>query len=119
MLGKHIIIPIHVAGTLAGNVSVPIPILADCHVRSVSAVASNANDATFTLGIVGDTDSILTANPVGDSNALATYGPANFAATNPTGRLKAGNVLTIACDYDGNAGTAAQNLTITVTLTEG
>lgn len=119
MIGNHVLLPVVVPGTLAANVAFYWTAPFDCRVRHVSAVAGNAQDATFTLGTAADPDAILTAQDVGDSNSPAEYGPADFAATNETGRITKGDTLALLVDYDGDGGTAAQNLSVVLTLTEG
>lgn len=109
---------IHVPGTLAANVNVRFTVPHSGRVTHVSAVASNNSDATMTLGISSDTDSILASTTIGDSNTPATFTRANWAAANPTGALAAGNIVVLTVDYDGGSGTAAADLTVVITTVE-
>jgi hypothetical protein len=110
---------IHVPGALAANLNIRWTVPFDCALEHISAVASNDSDATLSLGISSDSDSILTATTIGDSGAPATFDRDNWASTNPGGRLLAGETLVITVDYDGVGGTAAQNLTLSLTFSEG
>ncbi|MGH2538227.1 MAG: hypothetical protein ACRDHL_12590 [Candidatus Promineifilaceae bacterium] len=119
MQGHRNLLSIHIPGTLAANVNWRWQAPFDCRLAHVSAVGSNANDASLSLGVSSDPDSILTASAVGDSDVPAEYGRADWAGTNPSGRLNQGDILVATVDFDGAGGTAAQNLTVVLTLVEG
>lgn len=119
MLGNHFTLTIRYDGTLAANKTFSWTAPFQCHVESITEKASNNSDATGILGISSDTDSILTSHTIGDSEVPTTKTVSDFATTNPTGRINAGDVLTHVLDFDGSAGTAAQNVDIVIMLTEG
>lgn len=107
----------HITGTLAANVNARWKVPASCHVEHISAVASNASDATLTFGISTDTDSILAAANVGDSGVPAEFEDGDWAVTNEEAALVNGQTAVLLVDYDGAAGTAAADLTVVITAT--
>lgn len=119
MLGQHFGRLIHVPGTLAANLDIRFSVPVDCRLVRVSHCAGNDSDATFTLGVSGDTDSILTSTNLGDSGTPTVEDVDDWAATNPTGRLSQGDVLVITLDFDGVAGAAAQDVTMDLDFLEG
>jgi hypothetical protein len=119
MQGHKLILPFHVPGTLTANITVTFVIPYDCRVKHVGACSSNDSDATLMLGISTDTNSILAAAVIGDSSVPVEKTQANFATTNPTGKLSKGEILVLTVDFDGATGTAADDLTVVITLLEG
>lgn len=94
-------------GTMDANRNVRVVVPFNCRIHSVSAVTVNNSDATFILGTSTDTDNILTTKPFGDSNTPVLYTASDFAVTNQTGELDAGQIAVLTIDYDGASGTAA------------
>jgi hypothetical protein len=119
MLGQHFGRTIHVPGTLTANLDIRINMPVDCRLHRVSAVASNDSDATIKIGTSSDDDEILTSTTIGDSQTPVTKDVSDWASTNPTGELDKNEVLVITVDYDGSAGTAAQDLTLDLDFIEG
>jgi hypothetical protein len=119
MLGQHITRTIHVPGLLGANLDIRVRVARGCRLAAASAVASNDSAATLAIGVAADTDAILAPAAIGDSGAPALFGPAHWAATNPSGRLQAGDVLWVTLDYDGAGGTAAQDVTVDLAFLEG
>ncbi len=115
----------HIAGTLAANITIVFTSPMDCTLLHVSAVASNASSATFTVGDTTDVDEYLTASDVGDSDVPAEYDGNDFVDTAGVShnryypRISDGTIVKIAVDYDGASGTAANDLTIVLTFAEG
>jgi hypothetical protein len=124
MDGMRVLVPFHVPGTLAANVSFIFRAPCDLTLKSVQAVGTNANNALITVGTTADTDGYLTSSDVGDSSVPAEYRRSSF-----TGALVASSgqdvavaddtVVQVTVDYDGSAGTAVQNLTVLLEFTEG
>lgn len=113
-------LPIHVPGTLTANLSITLQMPFDSRILEVSAVGSNANDCTLAvLGGAAGATSILAAFAIGDSGVPVVKTRADFATTNTTGKLANNDYLQLTVDYDGAAGTAANDLSILVTLLEG
>jgi len=118
MQGSHIIYSFHTPGALSANANIRFTALRTMTLQHVSVVGSNASDATIDIGISTDTDSILDGSAFGDSNTPATYSRSNFASTNETGLVNAGEIVVITIDFDGASGTAVADSTIVLTFTE-
>jgi hypothetical protein len=124
MQGNKVVIAVPLPGTLAANVTMAVPLDFDCTLVAVSATASNDSDATLQVGTVADPDGILTATVIGDSDARVTYTAADFDGALAVGdsvspiALEKTDELHFTLDFDGAAGTAAQNVCITFTLVE-
>lgn len=103
---------IHVPGALSANLTLYWKAPFDLVLEHISAVTSNNSDATLKIGDSGDDDEILAAVAIGDSGTPAEFVAANWAVTNPTARITKGDVVVFTLDFDGAAGTAAQNPTI-------
>ena len=94
----------HVGGTLSANqtfyAELPYPWVID----KIKASASNDSDATLALsgGVT------VSATVIGDSGDPAEIDCSQTA-------IDADELVTLTLDYDGSAGTAAQNVTIIVT----
>jgi hypothetical protein len=118
MQGKHLIFPVHIPGTLAANVTfhwkTPMPL----QLVEIQAVASNDSDATLKVGTTSDDDAYLTAGVIGDSAVPVVKDKDDFVGTQPV-HIAAGTVILATLDFDGAGGTAAQNVTIVLTFTEG
>jgi len=113
----------HITGTLSANANIRFAVPFDCQLIHVSAVASNNSDATLTIGTSADTDGYITAFAIGDSNtpaekeALTDFNGALAGSQYP--HIADGTIVVLTLDYDGSSGTAAQNVTIVLTFTEG
>jgi hypothetical protein len=108
----------HIPGTLAANISPRFTAPCDCSLLHISAVASNDSDATLKIGTSADDDTYLAACTIGDSGTpvekvLASYIGGQYP------HIAKGTVVVLTLDYDGSAGTAAQNVTIVLTYSEG
>ena len=119
MQGNKIVKTFHFTGTLAADVNIRFTVESTMHLIHTSSVASNDSDATLAIGISTDTDSILTAATIGDSNTPVEKTPSDFSTVNATGLLNDGDIFVATLDYDGASGTAAQDVTLVFTFTEG
>lgn len=129
MTGLFTYITVHLAGTLAANQQGAFVVPHQgATLLSVSATGSNANNAKLRVGIGGasaDDDAFMTDKDIGDSSAFLTYGPKEFDGVKAdvlkisAPHLNKGDVVTWLLDFDGAAGTAAQNVDIQFTLLEG
>jgi hypothetical protein len=90
-----------------------------CRLAGVSAVAGNESAAMLAIGVAGDPEAILAPAAIGRGGVPALFGPADWAATNPAGRLRAGDVLVVTVDYDGAGGMPAQDVTVELVVLEG
>ena len=113
----------HIPGTLTANINIRFTAPFNCTLVHVSSVASNDSDATLAVGSSADTDGYITAGVIGDSNtpvekeALTDF--AGALASNQYPHITDGTIVVLTLDYDGATGTAAQNVTIVLTFTEG
>ena len=113
----------HIPGTLSADINIRFTVPFDCQLVHVSSVASNDSDATLAVGSSADTDGYITAGVIGDSNtpvekeALTDF--AGALAVNQYPHITDGTIVVLTLDYDGATGTAAQDVTIVLTFTEG
>ena len=115
----------HVPGTLTANLDIRWIVPSGCQLVHVSAVASNASSATFTIGDGSDVDEYLTASDVGDSQTPAEYDGDDFVDSDGNSHTRYypaiadGATVNVAVNYDGDGGTAAADLTLVLTFVEG
>jgi hypothetical protein len=113
----------HIAGTTAANANIRWTAPCDCTLIHVSAVGSNDGDATLIVGDSTDTNGYLTAFAIGDSNTpVEKEAVSDFSgdlAGSQYPRISDGDVLVLTLDYDGDGGTAADDVTIVLTFAEG
>ena len=113
----------HIPGTLAANIAIKWTAPFNCQLIHVSVVGSNANDAELTVGTSAHVDGYITAFAIGDSGtpvekeALTDFDGALAGSQYP--HIADGTIIALALDYDGDGGTAAQDVTIVLTFTEG
>lgn len=123
--GQRFTIAIHVPGALAANMDMRWTAPHDCTLLHVSAVASNDSDALLTIGDSADQDEYLVSAVIGDSGVpVETAGDtfvdtAGNTHTRYYPRIIAGTVVRVSLDFDGDGGTAAEDVTIVLTLAEG
>lgn len=119
MQGNRNVLCFHVPGTLSANLDIRWAAAFDGRIKHISAVASNDSDATLMVGVSTDTDEILAASTIGDSQVPKEFDADDWASTNTTAAFSKSEVLVLTIDYDGSTGTAANDLTIVITLLEG
>ena len=113
----------HIPGTLSADIAIKFTAPFDCQLVHVSAVASNDSDATLKVGSSADDDGYITAGVIGDSGtpvekeAITDF--AGALADSQFPHIVDGTIVTVDLDFDGATGTAAQNVTIVLTFTEG
>ncbi|OGT28086.1 MAG: hypothetical protein A2Z17_07165 [Gammaproteobacteria bacterium RBG_16_66_13] len=108
----------HVPGTLAANVVIKFTAPMDMQLVHAQAVASNASSATIIIGPSTDTDGYLVESSVGDSSVPAEFDKDDFVNTEFP-HIVDGTIVVVTVDYDGASGTAAADLTVVLTFTEG
>ena len=108
----------HSPGTLSANHLIEWAAPFDCQLIHVSAVASNDSDATLEIGTSADADAYLASTTIGDSGTPAEFDRDDFVGTQFP-HIADGTIISIALDYDGSTGTAADDFTIVLTFTEG
>jgi hypothetical protein len=115
----------HIPGTLTADIAIRFTAPFDMQLVHVSAVTSNDSDATLKLGDSADDDEYLVAAAIGDSGTPVEFDSDDFVdADGDTHNryyphITDGTVVVATLDYDGSSGTAAQNVTIVLTFTEG
>ncbi len=105
----------YVPGTLSADQVIEIAADRNWKITHVSAVASNDSDATLKLGNDSDDDAYLAATAIGDSNVPAEFDRDDFVSDQFPTHSK-GDIFVATLDYDGDGGTAAQNVAIVVTI---
>ena len=118
MQGTRFTVTFHIPGTLAANITPVFTVPYDCSLLHVSAVATNNSDATLKIGTTSDDDAYLTACTIGDSSVPVEKVAADFVGTADP-HIVDGTVMLLTLDFDGAGGTAAQNVTIVLTFSEG
>lgn len=108
----------HVPGTLAANLSIVFKLPFDVQLVHVSANSSADSDATVTIGNAADADAYLQAFAVGDEDAPAEVDRADFVG-GQFPHIPRGTTVVVGVDFDGTGGTAADDLTLVLTFTEG
>lgn len=118
MLGKFtqtIVIP----GTLAAPVQYVATVPSPCTIQHISMVQSNAGNARVKIGNSDNDDAYLEYTNLGVSgtpvelSALADW----IGSARP--HLSKAEILQIYIDHDGDGGTAADDVTMIITFTEG
>jgi len=108
-------ITLHIPGTLAANIGANITADRNWKITHISAVASNDSDATLAVGNDADAAAYLVAATIGDSAVPKEFDRDDFVGTQYPTHAK-GDVLVVTLDFDGAAGTAAQNVTVVITV---
>jgi hypothetical protein len=109
----------HIPGTLTADLNIRFTAPCNCTLLHVSAVGSNANDATLTIGDSADTDGYLAACTIGGSDIPVEKKAWRDFAGGQFPRIDAGAVVVLTLDHDGAGGAAAADVTITLTFAEG
>ena len=115
----------HVAGALAANLNIRWTVPSDCTLRHVSAVASNDSDGTIIVGTSADTNGYIQAAVIGDSDTPVEFDLDDFDGDlvtdqgNDYPHIVDGTIMVVIVDFDGSDGTAAEDVTIILTFSEG
>ena len=123
--GQRFTVAFHVPGTLTANLGIRWTVPHGCTLLHVSAVGSNANNGLLTIGHSTDSDEYLTSSSIGDSGTPEEFDGDDFVDadgvthTRYYPHIADGTVVVATLDFDGDAGTAAQNVTLVLTFTEG
>ena len=109
-----------VPGTLTGPVQYVATIPSPCTIQHISMVQSNADgDGRVKIGLSTDDDIFSTYVTMGVSGVPVELACADDFQSDVLPHLDAGDIFKLYCDHDGDAGTAAQDVTIVITFTEG
>jgi len=108
-----------VPGTLSGPVQYVATIPSACTIQHVSMVQSNAGDGRVQIGTSADDDIFLFLTTLGVSGTPVELSVATDFRNDVKPHLVAGDILKLYVDHDGASGTAADDVTIVITFTEG
>ena len=108
-------ITIHVPGTLTANLGINVAADRNWKITHVSSVTSNDSDATLKIGNDSDSEAYLEETVIGDSGVPSEFDRDDFVDDQFPTHAKA-DVLVVTVDYDGDGGTAGQNLTVVITV---
>jgi hypothetical protein len=115
----------HVPGTLTADLNIRWTVPSDCTLLHVSAVGSNANDATITVGTSVDPDGYIQLAAIGDSNTPVEFDLDDFNGDlvtdqgNDYPHILDGTIIVVALVYGDVLGDAAADVTIVLTFSEG
>ncbi len=119
MDGMRILQTYHIAGTLAANITPIFSAPVDMTLVAVSAVATNASSATLSVGTTASAAAYLAAFDIGDSSVPVVKSARTDFVGSEFPNINKGTIVQLTLDFDGAAGTAAQNVTVAVTYLEG
>lgn len=108
-----------VPGTLTGAISYTATIPSACTIQKLSMVQSNAGAGRIKLGLSTDDDIFSVYTNMGVSGVPVVFETADDFRNDVFPHLAAGDILKLYCDHDGAGGTAADDVTIVITFTEG
>ncbi len=100
-------------GALAGNWAIIFELPYGFMPKHISAVASNNSDATIQLGTTSSAAAVLAEAVIGDSGDPAEFLRSDFADTDY--QYAKGDIVQILIDYNGAAGTTAEDVTVVLT----
>jgi len=108
-----------VPGTLTGPIQYTAKVPSACTIQHVSMCQSNAGAGRVKIGLSTDDDIFLTYTNMGVSGTPVELACAVDFRNDVLPHLTAGDILKLYCDHDGAGGTAADDVTIVLTFTEG
>ncbi len=117
MLGNAFTVTNHTPGTAAANSTFTFTPYKPCTLIHVSAVGSNANNATLTVYRNGTT-AVTKVVDVGDSGTPAVIAREDFIGGEYP-HFAGTDTIVAVLDYDGSSGTAVQNFSVVYTFLEG
>ena len=108
-----------IPGTLSAPIQYVATIPSPCTIQHISMVQSNAGSARIKIGTSTDDDEFLTYTDLGASGTpVELEAPTDFRY-DAKPHLEDGDIFEVYVDHDGAAGTAADDVTIVITFTEG
>ena len=105
----------YIPGTLSANQVMEVAADRNWKITHISAVASNDSDATLKVGNDADAEAYLEEAVIGDSNVPVEFDRDDFVDDQFPTHAKA-DVFVVTLDYNGDGGTAAQNVVIVITI---
>jgi hypothetical protein len=105
----------YIPGTLSADQVMEVAADRNWKITHISAVASNDSDATLKVGNDADAEAYLEEAVIGDSNVPVEFDRDDFVDDQFPTHAKA-DVFVVTLDYNGDGGTAAQNVVIVITI---
>ena len=118
MLGKFLM-TIVIPGTLAAPVDFKTTIPSPCTIQHLSMVQSNAGAGRIKIGTSADDDAYLAYTTAGISGTPVVLSALSDWIGSVRPHLSKDEVFAVYVDHDGDGGTAADDLTMVLTFTEG
>lgn len=118
MQGTKIQKTFHVPGTLSAGLAIVLTTPFPMTFEHMSAVASNNSDAIIKVGTTSDDEAYIEEAVIGDSDVPVEFGKAAMVDTEYP-HIPKGTVVKVTLDHDGDAGTAAADVTLVLTFSEG
>ena len=122
MDGMRFTVSVHLHGTLAANAQGGFALPCNATLEEVSAFASNNSDAVLDVGPAANGDGVIDGLTIGDATARLVDS-SDFNGVEADGysgvHFNKGDVITWLLDFDGAAGTAAQDVSLVFVFTEG
>jgi len=120
-----VVVPVHLTGTLGGDLNWRWQVPVGLTLLHVSAVGSAANQAGLEIGESSDTDGYIAKYSVGASNTPVEKGGAGYfsdfsgaLSDSQFPHLDPGDILTLTLDHDYNGGgSATDDADVTIVLT--
>lgn len=120
-----VVVPVHLTGTLGGDLNWRWQVPFAATLLHVSAVASGANGAGLEIGESSDTDGYIAKYTIGVSNTPVEKGGAGYKgdfagalADSQYPHIDPGDILTLTLDHDYNGGgSATDSADVTIVLT--
>ena len=123
MQGMRFSYSVHLHGELAANARGEFKLPCAASLVAVSTNNSAASDAILDVGPSGNRDGILEDLAIANENATSLTEPTSFNGADVDGvspyHFAKGEILAWDLDFDGDGGTAAANVTLVFTFTEG
>jgi hypothetical protein len=120
-----VVVPVHLTGTLGGDVNWRWQVPVGLTLLHVSAVGSNAQAAALTVGESTDPDGYLASYSIGVSNTPVEKGGAGYKsdfagalADSQFPHIDPGDILTVTLDHDAG-GSDSADVTIVLTFAVG
>ena len=108
-----------VPGTLSAPVQYTATMPSACTIQQVSMVQSNAGNGRAKMGLSTDDDTFLIYTEMGQTNVPVVLEDEADFRSSVRPHLAAGDILKFYIDHDGASGTAADDVTVVITFTEG
>jgi len=117
MQGTQFTQSFHIPGTLSANLAIEWLVPYDCQLIHVSVSNTANSGGTFIIGTSADDNAYLDTSDVGNNDSFE-FDKADFVGAEYP-HIVDGTKVLITVDFDGAGGTAAANLTLVLTFTEG